>query len=118
MALTAQIVSTFASVDAADVTRAAGSPSVCLQVRLPLDVGTQVECRFRDGQYRLAKVIERRPRKDVDTGEYEYYVHYDKRALLSREGRVRQFRQLSTSPGLLFWSRTWPCSFSARSCTM
>lgn len=48
-------------------------------MKLPLDVGTLVECRFRDGQYRLAKIIERRPRKDVSTGEYEYYVHYDKR---------------------------------------
>ena len=50
-----------------------------VQVKLPLEVGTQVECRFRDGAYRLARIIERRVRQDVSTGDYEYYVHYDKR---------------------------------------
>ena len=65
-----------------DTYSSAPSPSA-LQVKLPLDVGTQVECRFRDGQFRLAKVIERRPRTDVNSGEYEYYVHYDKRTTLA-----------------------------------
>ncbi|KAK9810626.1 hypothetical protein WJX73_005768 [Symbiochloris irregularis] len=48
------------------------------EVKLPLEVGTQVDCRFRDGSFRLAKIIERRPRLDTETGEFEYYVHYDK----------------------------------------
>ncbi|GAB4822189.1 hypothetical protein N2152v2_009235 [Parachlorella kessleri] len=46
------------------------------QVRLPLDVGTHVDCLWRDGQYHAARIIERR--KVPDREEYEYYVHYRK----------------------------------------
>uniref|UniRef100_A0A7N0TKS4 Histone acetyltransferase n=1 Tax=Kalanchoe fedtschenkoi TaxID=63787 RepID=A0A7N0TKS4_KALFE len=43
----------------------------------PLEVGTSVLCRWRDGKYHPVKVIERRkvmtPSRRID---YEYYVHY------------------------------------------
>jgi len=40
---------------------------------VPLEVGTRVMCRWRDGKYHPVKVIERRK---VLNAEYEYYVHY------------------------------------------
>ena len=46
-----------------------------MQIRLPLDVGTEMICKRRwDGAQHLAKIIERR--KQEHTEEYEYYVHY------------------------------------------
>ena len=45
---------------------------------LSLDVSTQVNCKWRDGHTRKARVIERR-RVSWDTSgpeAYEYYVHY------------------------------------------
>ena len=48
-------------------------------VRLPLDVGTKVECKWlaNDNQYHTVKLIERRqlPGSSNATA-YEYYVHY------------------------------------------
>ncbi|GJV92999.1 putative reverse transcriptase domain-containing protein [Tanacetum coccineum] len=38
-----------------------------------LEVGTRVLCRWRDGKHHPVKVIERRR---LNSGEYEYYVHY------------------------------------------
>ena len=46
------------------------------QVKLPLEVGTRVDCKWRDGEYHPARVIERRPVKGTD--QHEYYVHYSK----------------------------------------
>lgn len=43
---------------------------------LPLEVGTRVMCRWRDGKYHPVKVIERRKVFAAGSGEYEYYVHY------------------------------------------
>ena len=43
---------------------------------LPLEVGTRVMCRWRDGKYHPVKVIERRKVSAAGSGEYEYYVHY------------------------------------------
>lgn len=43
---------------------------------LPLEVGTRVMCRWRDGKYHPVKVIERRKVSSVGNNEYEYYVHY------------------------------------------
>lgn len=43
---------------------------------LPLDVGTRVMCRWRDGKYHPVKVIERRKLQIGDPNDYEYYVHY------------------------------------------
>lgn len=45
-----------------------------MQVKLPLEVGTFMECEWKQGQYHRAKIIERRKRSDAP--EYEYYVHY------------------------------------------
>ena len=45
-----------------------------LQVKLPLEVGTFMECEWKQGQYHRAKIIERRKRSDAP--DYEYYVHY------------------------------------------
>lgn len=43
---------------------------------LPLEVGTRVMCRWRDGKYHPVKVIERRKLSFGDYNDYEYYVHY------------------------------------------
>ncbi len=45
-------------------------------ISLPLEVGTRVLCRWRDGKLHPVKVIERRK---LSTGpdDYQYYVHYN-----------------------------------------
>lgn len=43
---------------------------------LPLEVGTRVNCRWRDGKYHPVKVIERRKLFSGGANYYEYYVHY------------------------------------------
>ncbi|OIT04555.1 histone acetyltransferase of the myst family 2 [Nicotiana attenuata] len=43
---------------------------------LPLEVGTRVMCRWRDGKYHPVKVIERRKLPCGGANDYEYYVHY------------------------------------------
>ncbi|KAH9756806.1 hypothetical protein WN944_008109 [Citrus x changshan-huyou] len=43
---------------------------------LPLEVGTRVMCRWRDGKYHPVKVIERRKMHFGGPNDYEYYVHY------------------------------------------
>ncbi|KAJ8423673.1 hypothetical protein Cgig2_023518 [Carnegiea gigantea] len=43
---------------------------------LPLEVGTRVMCRWRDGKYHPVKVIERRKMSSGEPNDYEYYVHY------------------------------------------
>lgn len=43
---------------------------------LPLEVGTRVMCRWRDGKYHPVKVIERRRMPYGGPNDYEYYVHY------------------------------------------
>lgn len=43
---------------------------------LPLEVGTRVMCRWRDGKYHPVKVIERRKLSPCAISDYEYYVHY------------------------------------------
>ncbi|KAL8482028.1 hypothetical protein ACS0TY_028256 [Phlomoides rotata] len=43
---------------------------------LPLEVGTRVNCRWRDGKYHPVKVIERRKLPPGGPKDYEYYVHY------------------------------------------
>ncbi|RVX22580.1 Histone acetyltransferase of the MYST family 2 [Vitis vinifera] len=43
---------------------------------LPLEVGTRVMCRWRDGKYHPVKVIERRKMHIGGVNDYEYYVHY------------------------------------------
>eukprot|EP00884_Botryococcus_braunii_P019696 jgi/Botrbrau1/640/Bobra.0161s0029.1 len=47
---------------------------VSLQVVLPLAIGTDVNCKWRDGNWYRARVIERRKLPDVE--EHEYYMHY------------------------------------------
>lgn len=43
---------------------------------LPLEVGTRVLCRWRDGKLHPVKVIERRRIHNGGPNDYEYYVHY------------------------------------------
>ncbi|BDA40557.1 Histone acetyltransferase KAT8 [Coccomyxa sp. Obi] len=43
-------------------------------VQLPLQIGTRVDCRWRDGEYYTARVVERRLLEGSDV--HEYYVHY------------------------------------------
>lgn len=47
-------------------------------VRLPLEVATHLECRWRDDKYYPARIIERRKADSGVEDEYEYYVHYRK----------------------------------------
>ena len=49
---------------------------------LPLEVGTRMRCRWRDGKLHPVKVIERRKVSSSDE-EYEYYVHYTECASFS-----------------------------------
>ena len=60
------------------------------QVRLPLEVATHLECRWRDGKYYPARIIERRKAEEGEGEDdaYEYYVHYRKCEWGSREGGV------------------------------
>lgn len=47
-------------------------------VTLPLDIGTRVQCRWRDAQLYPVRVIERRQgQSGPQPEEYEYYVHYE-----------------------------------------
>lgn len=50
---------------------------------LPLEVGTRVMCRWRDGKYHPVKVIERR-KIHGGANDYEYYVHYTECKLVYR----------------------------------
>lgn len=50
---------------------------------LPLDVGTRVMCRWRDGKLHPVKVIERRKMHIGGPNDYEYYVHYTECKILS-----------------------------------
>ena len=59
------------------------------QVKLPLDPGTRVDCRWRDGQMYPARVIERRPA--ANGMDHEYYMHYIKCAR-PVPGRPRGYR--------------------------
>ncbi|GFY96667.1 histone acetyltransferase of the MYST family 1 [Actinidia rufa] len=43
---------------------------------MPLEVGTRVMCRWRDGKFHPVKVIERRRMQNGGPNDYEYYVHY------------------------------------------
>ncbi|KAK4352685.1 hypothetical protein RND71_028203 [Anisodus tanguticus] len=43
---------------------------------LPLETGTRVMCRWRDGKHHPVKVIERRKLTRGGVNDYEYYVHY------------------------------------------
>jgi len=46
-------------------------------VKLPLDVGARVGCKWRDHQYHTARIIERRPAANAPGPEvFDYYVHY------------------------------------------
>ncbi|KAL0351417.1 UNVERIFIED_CONTAM: Histone acetyltransferase of the MYST family 2 [Sesamum calycinum] len=51
---------------------------------LPLEVGTRVNCRWRDGKFHPVKVIERRKLPAGGPNDYEYYVHYTECNFLSR----------------------------------
>ena len=57
-------------------------------VRLPLEVGTLLDCRWRDGNFYPARIIERRRKPDGAEDEYEYYVHYRKCEFLITMGRA------------------------------
>lgn len=50
---------------------------------MPLEVNSRLECKWRDGNYYPARIVERR--QNPNTNEWEYYVHYIK--CMCREGR-------------------------------
>ena len=48
-------------------------------MKLPLDVGTRVECKWltHNHQYHMVRIIERRPVAGATSPtEFDYYVHY------------------------------------------
>uniref|UniRef100_A0A7S0MTP5 Histone acetyltransferase n=1 Tax=Pyramimonas obovata TaxID=1411642 RepID=A0A7S0MTP5_9CHLO len=45
-------------------------------VVLPLEVGTKVNCLWRDNKWHQVKIIERRKEEGKSDKDYEYYVHY------------------------------------------
>jgi len=45
-------------------------------VVLPLEVGTKVNCMWRDNKWHQVKLIERRKEEGKSDKDYEYYVHY------------------------------------------
>ena len=51
--------------------RASANP----QTPKPLELGAKLLCRWRDQGVKTCEVIERK--QDEDTGEWQYYVHYD-----------------------------------------
>ena len=88
------------------------------QVKLPLDPGTRVDCRWRDGQMYPARVIERRAAPNgID---HEYYMHYIKCApacsscVYPSSGAVLR-RTIGSDPRPLLWLETcsgpipWAC---------
>lgn len=46
------------------------------EVELPLLPHTQLNCTWRDGTMRPARIIERRPLKGGGADDWEYYIHY------------------------------------------
>lgn len=48
------------------------------EVNFPLELGTLLECRWRDDRYYPARIIERRKNEGDDSEDYDYYVHYRK----------------------------------------
>ncbi|KAG1677445.1 hypothetical protein FOA52_001900 [Chlamydomonas sp. UWO 241] len=57
----------------------AGAVAMAFDVKLPLEVGTRVECKWytNDNQYHTVKLIERRQISGFESdSDYEYYVHY------------------------------------------
>lgn len=61
---------------------------------LPLEVGTRVMCRWRDGKYHPVKVIERRKLNFGSVNDYEYYVHYTECEVYSFPRRIPNFSKL------------------------
>ncbi|XP_027341324.1 histone acetyltransferase of the MYST family 1 isoform X2 [Abrus precatorius] len=64
------------SVDAGDTVPESDASKRRRSSVLPLEVGTRVMCRWRDGKFHPVKVIERRKVPNAFPNDYEYYVHY------------------------------------------
>lgn len=46
-------------------------------MRLPLDIGSRVDCQWRDGAFHTVRIIERRNLGPPgDPRAWDYYVHY------------------------------------------
>lgn len=59
---------------------------------LPLEVGTRVLCRWRDGKYHPVKVIERRKVQSSGLNDYEYYVHYTECKIITTCYRLKSIK--------------------------
>lgn len=46
------------------------------ELEFPLLPHTQMQCKWRDGSMRAARIVERRPLKGGEDNEWEYYIHY------------------------------------------
>ncbi len=91
-------------------------PRFSPQVKLPLDVGTRVECKWEanDNQFHTVKIIERRQTPgSSDDGDYEYYVHYIGCESISRECAVYPNRSSPGGEGELALTRRRPCTSRA-----
>jgi len=76
---------------AAPSTSGRGPPIPIADVKLPLELNTRVNCRWKDGNYYAVRILERRQPPDwegpSDAPEaWEYYVHYHRSEWLGRVG--------------------------------
>ena len=80
-----------------------------MQVKLPLEIGTRVDCRWRDGEYHPARVIEKRPVEGTD--QHEYYMHYSKCRLLRHVIHAACCLRMQSCNGARYALRILPQSF-------
>lgn len=71
---------------------------------LPLEVGTRVMCRWRDGKFHPVKVIERRKLSLSGVNDYEYYVHYTECKLKTFPRNFMNYFCNFDELGLGYWS--------------
>lgn len=48
----------------------------CKTFSQPLEVGSSISCRWRDGKLHLAKILKAR-KLNANSNDYQYYVHYN-----------------------------------------
>lgn len=92
----------------AEVSTGANSPEKWEAAVQQLKVGDMVTCRWRDGRFHAAKILQIRQDPSAGDGEeYEYYVHYSECESILLRLR-RQFNFLfSGSPFLCSWLESW-----------
>lgn len=64
-------------------------------IKWPLEVNTRLDCKWRDGQFHTARIVERR--QIAGKEDYEYYVHYLKCKPLTLGSHFLPFTLVSCS---------------------